>query len=286
LEGSTPGDLEVAVINMKKLKQGPSRKSVWLRRTRLACFSLLVFFVILIGIVLGIASYFGTWFAWIARSSDGNLSLVFLESPNDEVVAVPSEAKVYVMIVEARSPNLSISQFPIGWREVLEDAQLLKRGDIPGDLIMLTMKSTRSEPGMLTSGKEYYSICAGSLSLVRLEANDGTFAPNAYFAPNLTVGPELPKRTAEEWESGAWSNNVTEVLRTLVWLGGHHAEPSSCPASNLYHEDFGQARLVREVHCRPRVRSRIAELRESTNEWIREAASRARLQYTRIRTPE
>jgi hypothetical protein len=109
--------------------------------------------------------------------------------------------------------------------------------------------------------------------------------PNMYHAPNIAVGPRVPRRTAEEWET-APADTEAEILRTLYWIGGYHAAPDPKPIPNFLHEDLDEARLVADIHGRAGVQRRIVDLMQSRNPWVREAAAAAAVpHYTKLQGP-
>jgi hypothetical protein len=242
------------------------------RRARKVVIALFILAVLFPALAFGYASLVGRWFLWTTRSSEGHLSLVFLEAIEDGVVAVPSEAEAYGVVLGFHPPFLSVAHFSLGWREILGDAIIESRPELPGGLLTLTMRPVRADG---VSEKEYYSICGGRLALVRLQDSEGTPTPNVYYASNLMIGPQVPNRTAEEWEQAILSDNQAEILRTLVWLGGCHHGLSSQSVPNQVYEDFWESAIGQREHRKAALQRRIGELRRSTNGWIQQAAEAA-----------
>jgi len=106
--------------------------------------------------------------------------------------------------------------------------------------------------------------------LVRVEDDAGHLEQVEYERVPNTIGGPLPDRSPEEWERSLGSPDLVEVLRTLVWLGGHHGDPDDPPSK--YGEPAAAARLHRETKARPGVQSKLAELAKHPHPWIAEAA--------------
>ena len=106
--------------------------------------------------------------------------------------------------------------------------------------------------------------------LVRVEDDAGHLEQVEYERVPNTIGGPLPERTPEEWERTLSSPDLVEVLRTLVWLGGHHGDPDDPPSK--YGEPAAAARLYRETKTRPGVQSTLAELAKHPHPWVAEAA--------------
>jgi len=106
--------------------------------------------------------------------------------------------------------------------------------------------------------------------LVRVEDDAGHLEQVEYERVPNTIGGPLPERSPEEWERSLSSSDLVEILRTLVWLGGHHGDPDDPPSK--YGETPAAARLHRETKARPGVRSKLAELAKHPHPWVAEAA--------------
>jgi hypothetical protein len=236
----------------------------WVPRVRWTILGLVLF----LGLFFGAASLFGDWYLRFVRASDGHVGLLFLEAA--AVWKVPSDAPAYAVLLGTRPPFVSFSAFSLGWRDSLRRASFERRPEVQGTLVVLKMQG-------LT---QYYSVWGGRLALVRLERSDGRLTPNIYYAPNITMGPSAPYRSAEDWEQAILSDNEAEILRTLVWLGGYHAPPDAKTVQFLLHENLDQARLAYEVQLRTAVSRRIQDLCKSPNDWIREAAEATTTPHT------
>ena len=198
---------------------------------------------------------------------------VHIEAQRSEWIPTPGTCMVRASLTGNGSFPPFEEVFPGGWRLVVESGCLSKKKDAGPGLIELSAERRINGPDI---AKQYYQVVGGKLALVRLEDDEGKMIPNRYTAPNQTIGPQVPRRTATEWANALQSSSEGEILAALTWLGGEHAQPSSKPVQYLHHEDLEMARLVEEVYGRVGVRQRIVELTKSTNSWIREAAEWAK----------
>lgn len=106
--------------------------------------------------------------------------------------------------------------------------------------------------------------------LVRVEDDTGHLEQVEYERVPNTIGGPLPDRSPEEWERSLSSPDLVEILRTLVWLGGHHCDLDDPPSK--YGEPAAATRLHQETKARPGVRSKLAEFAKHPHPWVAEAA--------------
>ncbi len=112
--------------------------------------------------------------------------------------------------------------------------------------------------------RQVFSLLDETPVLIRLETRRGLVARNSYGHPDGQFGPDLPARTSEEWEAALRASDPIEVLRSLVWLAGHHEHLADAPYAT-YHA----------VRKRPGVVEQLQVLKESCDPWIAEAARQA-----------
>jgi hypothetical protein len=110
--------------------------------------------------------------------------------------------------------------------------------------------------------RQFYGIVDKRLALLRIESEEGKVLANRYDDSHVRLGPSPPERTKEQWEELLLSSDRVLVLEALTWIAGRNFT--------------FLAEAVRESLV---VQKRIAELAESENEWIREAAVLAREQF-------
>jgi len=228
-----------------------------------------------VGAVAAVATLkYRHWQRWQVLVSEriGSQS-VHIEAMRSEWVCTPGFCMVRASVSgDGANPRFE-ELFIGGYRLVVDSGCISQKKEAGPGLIELAAKRNWGGPHI---AKQYYQVVGGKLLLVRLEDDDGRMIPNSYIAPNQTIGPQVPRRAAAEWENALRSTSEGEILAALTWIGGEHAHPSSKPVQYLHHEDLAMARLVEKVYERPGVRQRIVELSQSSNSWIREAADWAK----------
>jgi hypothetical protein len=183
---------------------------------------------------------------------------------------IPDASSAHVFVFDADGRRLTDSEFLTGWRINIEDAAWLTDSD-HGFPCLLVRSSTAFTGHEI---RQYYALLQDSLAVVRLEDSEGKADLVDYHSPNHTIGPAVPKWAPEQWEAALRSSNRAEVLRTLVWLGGHHSNPP-LHEPNLSVEPFEDAALVLMTRRRPGVRSAVEALTHSDDGWVQEAAQHA-----------
>jgi hypothetical protein len=164
--------------------------------------------------------------------------------------------------------RLEVQEINAGWRQWADDVKSIKASPIGIPVIALQTVNGYESP----SSRQLYAVYENRLVLVRIEDETGKAIRNTYRAPNWTLGEEVAEHSAQWWEEALNSSDRVRVLQALMWLGGIHLNPGT-PLPEYVHEDPKLARLAQELLNRPSVKTRIAELRTSDNEWIRDAAA-------------
>ena len=187
---------------------------------------------------------------------------------------IPGDSRAEGYVFDLQGNRLSYTEFSLGGRANFEGVSLVRNDEI--DLPLIKFSTNRVDLG---SG-QYYALIGDSLSLIRLEG-EVTALRNQFVADNWTMGPRVPERTPEEWESSLRSNNPAEVLWALTWIGGKRWDlkiPTQV-GSDGYTEPMPDVRKNSEsvvsVCQRPGVQQRLKELRGSGSKWMMEAAELA-----------
>jgi hypothetical protein len=123
--------------------------------------------------------------------------------------------------------------------------------------------------------KQYYAKVGSRFDLVRLEDFDGNATRNRYYVRHFACGSAIPKQSEAEWEADLRSRDRLKVLRALVWLGGTHWDLQAKDKPETQVEDFAEINLVRKVRANKKVVTRLKELANSEDRWLREAAQLA-----------
>jgi hypothetical protein len=211
-----------------------------------------------------------SWYLWKICDAQSNERLILFQGM--PCYRIPGASMACVFVMDTNGTPLRESSFSTGWRIDIHDARWLE-GSGHGFPCLLVCSSPSINGGDITS--QYYALLDDAFALVRLEDSTGEFVTQDYHHPNFTIGPSVPKRTAEEWEAALRSREPSEVLRTLVWLGGSHSDPPIRDAKHINVEGFEDASLALEVRARPGVQVAVEALTRSEDRWVREAAHHA-----------
>jgi hypothetical protein len=179
---------------------------------------------------------------------------------------MPGSSGAAVHFFDDSGRLLNSVAFSTGWRINLDSATLRKEPRVAGSVIEVRLGPERQVYGLLNK----------RVVLLRLEGSNGELIPNNYFAPNHTIGPDVPDLDAQEWEQALASGQKMVILEALVWLGGKHSPDLSEASLNRQWTS-----LVAEVRRRPGVRKAIEGLSRSDNPWMHEAARLALAQIER-----
>jgi hypothetical protein len=217
------------------------------------------------------ASFFRlqSWYLWRVANGQGQDRLVLFQGAPLTMIPGSSSARIFVFDTDGN--QLQKFDFSTGWRITIDDARWLE--DSGHGFPCLLVCSSRCINGADIAA-QYYALIDDTFALVRLEDSAGNFVPVYYHAPNHTIGPSVPERTAEQWEAALRSPDRAEVLRTLVWLGGEHSNPP-LREEHIHVERFEDAALALETRARPGTRRAVEALPRSQDSWIREAAQQA-----------
>lgn len=187
-------------------------------------------------------------------------------------IPIPGASSASIYVFDPQGKCLSSSSFSTGWR-------ISPTGASPKDASQygFPVIEVSSAPSGLGGdvAQQYYAFVGDEVALVRLEDSAGSVLRNVYWAPNHTIGPDVPSRTPEEWEAALNANDPADVLRTLVWLGGVHLSSSKEKPKNVDLEKFRDVILVEKVRARDGVQKALRRLVASRDKWIREAAKLA-----------
>ena len=210
-----------------------------------------------------------SWYLWQVQNGQRQERLVLFQGK--PLFMIPDASSAHVFVFDAEGRRLTESEFLTGWRINIDDACWLV--DSGHGFSCLLVRSSASING-LDVGCQYYTLLQDSIALVRLEDSEGKSVQVDYHSPNHTIGPPVPERSPEESETLLRSSDNAEVLRTLVWLGGHHSDPPQ-DEKGLCVERFEDATRALATRRRPGVRSAVEALTRSEDVWVREAAQQA-----------
>jgi hypothetical protein len=210
---------------------------------------------------------FEPWSIWRSDSAKGKNGFILFQGRR--MAFVPGQSYAAVHFLDDSGKLLSSVDFSTGWRIDIDDANLRFEPTVKGHVI--DVRSSRTINGRDVC-RQVYGINQGRVALLWLEDSGGKMMSNIYRSPNHTIGPDVPKRTAEEWEQALASAEPMVVLEALTWLGGEHREDLSAKPQNFVIEDVETAKLFAAVRQRPGVRKALDGLSRSKNQWIQQAA--------------
>lgn len=211
-----------------------------------------------------------SWSIWKNESTKEKNGFILFQGCH--IFEIPGQSYATVHFLDGSGKLVNTVEFSTGWRIDIDSAIMQDDPGLKGYCI-----DVRSSPaiGGRDVRRQVYGIIGGRLALLWLEDSEKKMISNTYYAPNHTIGPEVPKRTAQEWEQALSSPRRMVVLETLAWLGGEHRRDLSATPENVSMEDIESARLVAAVRQRPAVRKTLKELCSSEVEPVQQAAKLA-----------
>ena len=225
------------------------------------------------------SNFWRPWFLWRVSFSSEQSIYVLLEG--QQIVTIPGQSEARVHFLSADGNHIRTSEFSTGWRIALKDARIIRKTAVGYPMIEI---STQPDINGREIHRQYYALKGTEIFLVRLETAEGKIVRNDYTAPNLTVGPYVPRRSPQMWKDALASNDLAEVLQALIWLGGRHVDTQrGSPFTQLGEaagmkvavEDIKDAKLAESVRSNREVRKILAGLAKSEKRWILEAAELA-----------
>jgi hypothetical protein len=191
------------------------------------------------------------------ENESGETRYVLVEE--QPLLSIPGDSRLRIHIFDQAGHLLSQTDFSAGWRTFLRAMTIRKYDYLNHDV--LEVYGAYCFGG--SSSTQYYVLVGNSIVLAYLE-EEGKFQRNDYSSTNLTVGPVLSQRTADEWEAALNSTDTPEVTAALMWLGGIHWDGQPAP----YDEDKPEAEKVSQLLARASIRKRLNELSKSSDWWI------------------
>ncbi|WP_143393656.1 hypothetical protein [Fimbriiglobus ruber] len=214
-------------------------------------------------------------FVWHTKDKEGQKGYVVLQKNPVEIF--PSASYVSAHTFDHSGKRLDSVNFPTGWRILVQTVNFRYEPTLQGHIIEMG-----SAPWNLGRSvrRQVYGILRDRLVLLWLEGPDGGLIPNIYYAPNHTIGPPQPNRSAEQWAEALTSDHPMVVLEALSWLGGTHRLSLSDTPKDQHWENLESTKLIVTVRRRPDVITAVEELARSSNPWLRQAAILAIEQMT------
>ena len=175
---------------------------------------------------------------------------------------VPGQSRLRIHVFDQAGHLLSHIDFSGGWRTVLTAMTIRKYVSFNHDVLQVYGDYCFGG----SPSAQYYVLVGDSIVLAYLE-DKGKFQRNNYSSSNLTVGPVLSLRTADDWEAELNSTHPLQVTAALMWLGGIHWDGKAAP----YEEDKPEAEKVSQLLARDSIKKRLNELSKSNDPWVFQA---------------
>jgi hypothetical protein len=186
-------------------------------------------------------------------------------------IGIPGDFPVRAHVFTWDGGWLSKEDFSGGWRTDWVSARAVCPKNVGLEVIEVSACGSMDNNTVPLS-KQYFALRKDHVVLVRLEDRAGKAIPNEYGAPNWTIGP-IPKFPRDEdWQGTLLSDDLTDRLAALVWLGGTHVDPGFPPGTEVYHEDRTLGAFCEDLRRRPGISARLRVLADSPNLWECEAA--------------
>lgn len=204
------------------------------------------------------------WHLWRVKDANGEVRYALLEGQG--IITIPGNPILRLYLFDDAGNYLSTTDIHTGWRRSPQEVKIIETENIDGSTLMISSQDMRPLV------RHYYAFTGTQVALIRLEDGKGKIVRNIYaFSSSPDIGPETPQRSAQQWETALAGGHPVEVLETLVWLGGIHADPEQID-DFIAHEKLEDARLFQSVRVMPNVRQTLEQLKHSNNAWIKEAA--------------
>lgn len=202
------------------------------------------------------------WHVWEMKR-EGTTRYVMLLGKREDVV--PGNSSACLQLFDGKGARINNWCFQTGYRSQLVHASMQYSMALSADLIVLHMQHFLGRP----IAKEFYAIGDNRVQLVRVEDIRGKQAQAEYIYPDWEIGIMPQPKTVDEWIRLLESQDKSDVLSGLIFLGGRHlagpdrrSEPEEGPYAPLF------MRLISD----PRIQEIIGHLRNSHDPWIAESA--------------
>jgi len=208
------------------------------------------------------------WHVWRTKHGNETRYIVLL---GENLREIPGGISACVELFDGVGSKIGGWCFQAGWRALFVDASIEYSADLASDLIVLQV-------GRVINGrdiaKEYFAISSDRLRFIRLENAKGDAVQNEYVFSNAEIGIAPDANAVDDWARLLESQDKSDVLAALVFLGGRHlTEPERHLLPEPQEGRYGE--LFRQLLDSPRILALIARLGTSENQWIAQAAALA-----------
>ncbi len=208
------------------------------------------------------------WRVWRVQNGAEARYIVLL---GERESGIPGGSSACIKLFDATGARVKSWSFQTGWRMNLSSASLESSAGFDGDLIVIHIQRLINGRNI---AREYFALSHDSLRFVRMEDDNGRAVQNEYVYPNFEIGGIPEANGVDEWLKLLESSDRADVLSALMFLGGRHlAEPERRLLPDPKESKY--AGLFQQLIGDPRIRADVERLRQSDNQWVREAAELA-----------
>jgi hypothetical protein len=223
---------------------------------------------------------------WVKSFGAGKCSWILLQGYPG--IQVPDVSYMVIHAFDKDWKRLAKQEIPTEYRFRLEEVTTSKNDSLKQDLLVakvicngpfLEAEGEKPRP-LFEQGdfqRQYYALLDDHFVLVRMEDDKGHLVGNSYCWSKPVKGPEVPKKSRDEWIRSLKSSNRVEQLATLVWLTGRHLPSSDKREKNINQESVEDSKSFEEVRDAAETKKAIAELANSKNVWVKEYANLPRI---------
>jgi hypothetical protein len=205
------------------------------------------------------------WHVWKTDRSGQTRYVVLL---GEDLRMIPGGTSACVRLFDSATTMIRSWSFQTGWRIQLQEASLEHTAELDQDLLVIRTSPVINGRDI---SKEIFAIAGDQLRLLRLEDSKGNAVQNEYIFPNYEIGIVPQAQTPQEWTDLLQSEDKSEALSALVFLGGRHLAEDERQLL-LGPRESKYATLFQELLARPSIRDLIAKLANSSDRWVRDAA--------------
>ena len=231
------------------------------------------------------SSILSPFYLWRFRDQDGVTRYLILDG--EDLQRIPGNSKAGVHIFTETGELVVTSEFLTGYRIGIRDARLIEDSIIDVPVLEITSQPMTGR----NIRKQFYGLLRDRVLLERLEDDRHKIARNMYTERHYIIGPEVLNRPAEDLEAVLRADAHANILALLTWMSGIHGNnklrseiDDSLDQRNGGYDKINEARvtfhvgvskyneIIRDLLERQFVKERLSQLRNSENQWIREAA--------------
>lgn len=185
----------------------------------------------------------------------------------EQLVTIPGNSELFVNIFDLEGSHMNAFAFNAGWRISLRGQKVVLQKEIAREAIVVSSEPVINGRDVRT---QYYALIGTDLRLIRLENSKGESVRNNYEFPNKVIGPTIANRSKEVWEKSLGSNDIAEILASLMWINGLHRDLSEDYPSEfrVQQESVDQVKLVDSIRKGAAVRNLSQRFLGKDMKWL------------------